>query len=362
MATLPLPAPTSHSTPAAGRSSLPSTTDRTSGLVIIDARWAKSATGRPPRVAALASAGVGHDHDRPVVEAAGGEVGQVGAPGDRLARLAQAGGHDHQPVVGAEGDEGGADRLRRGVGAGEDGRHLGPGHVGRHPHDVAGVAGADDGVVPRQAEAGEGEGDRRRGGVDDQAVAADAGGQGPHDAEEPGVARRQHARAGRGRRRRRRGRPGPRPPRRSGRRVGGGRRRRPAGPGRRRRGRPMPGRRSASAPTGRPPRRPTTVTGASSATGHLPGAVEVDADHVDLERARRRGPGSWPPPAGRGGAAARWRRAPRTPRRSGGRCWCGWRRRPPRRAPRPRPPPRPAGRCRPSSAGSGSSSRPRPAW
>ncbi len=38
MPTEPLPAPTSHSTPAGGRASLESTTARTSGLVIIPSR------------------------------------------------------------------------------------------------------------------------------------------------------------------------------------------------------------------------------------------------------------------------------------------------------------------------------------
>src|SRR5438105_7514342 len=46
-ATLPLPAPTSHTTPLVGRASLLSTTARTSALVIIPARWPYARSGRP---------------------------------------------------------------------------------------------------------------------------------------------------------------------------------------------------------------------------------------------------------------------------------------------------------------------------
>jgi hypothetical protein len=53
MATLPLPAPTSHSTPLGGSASLPSATARTSPLVTMPSRCSNAEGGRPhARVAA----------------------------------------------------------------------------------------------------------------------------------------------------------------------------------------------------------------------------------------------------------------------------------------------------------------------
>ena len=54
--TLPLPAPTSHSTPCGGRPSLPSATARTSALVIMPPRWANVGSSPRPSRGRVASA------------------------------------------------------------------------------------------------------------------------------------------------------------------------------------------------------------------------------------------------------------------------------------------------------------------
>ena len=135
----------------------------------------EAATGRPRSTDAAGSDGAGDgwasDHHRPVVERPGGQVGQVGAA-RRPARRLRRGGWPPRPAGGGRRARAArADRLGRGVGPGAR-RPPGPGHLGRGPGRVAGVARADDGGVPRQAEAGEREGDRRRRRMNDQPVPA----------------------------------------------------------------------------------------------------------------------------------------------------------------------------------------------
>ena len=259
MAMLALPAPTSQRTPRSGRSRWPSTTERTSGLVIIPARWANAAVGRPP--------------GRP--PGATGAAGWASTTTDRWSKAPAA--SEAMSASRVTVSPGSPSRV-----ATTTSWWCAPWLISAAPTASGGAAGpqstaavaapatsaaaraagplwqlATDGVVPRQAEPGEGQGHRRRRRVHHEAVGAEAGGEGAGDAVEARVARRQHAhrapvlvecvkRAEAGAHRPRCGRPATsgRRPRRA------GSRRRPGGSPRQRR-RPLPGR-----PDGRPAGRP----------------------------------------------------------------------------------------------------------
>ena len=246
MATLPLPAPTSHNTPVAGRSSLPSTTDRTSGLVIIDARWAKSATGRPPRVRPISAAPPGGPRPRPTGGRSGRRRGRPGRCTGRRPRPARPGGWPPRPA-------GGGRRGRRGRRRPLPAGASGPVRTAATSARATSAATRMTSPVwqerttavshgrPRRAKAratddGAGCTTRRslppRRAARARTMPKNPGSPDARTTAGPGVGGDL-----------RRARPVPRPPRRSGHRAGGGRPPPPAGPVRRRRGRPRRGRR-----------------------------------------------------------------------------------------------------------------------
>ena len=119
--------------------------------------------------------------------------GEVGA-GHLLARLGQAGAHGHPPVGAPRGEEGRADRLGRDP-ARHEHRHprVGPHHLD-HLRERLAPHRRHHEVVPRHADAGGRERDRRRRGVDGDAGLAEALGREAHHPVEPRIAGGEDAR------------------------------------------------------------------------------------------------------------------------------------------------------------------------